>query len=66
MDYAELIKKLRSKLLISQNELANILKTNKVTISRWENGKFEPNYKYKRQLVILFNEHLPEEVKTHV
>lgn len=66
MNYAELIKKLRSKLLISQDELAKILETNKVTISRWENGKFEPNYKYKRQLVSLFNEHLPEEVKTHV
>lgn len=66
MNYSLLIKKLRNVLLISQSELAKLLGTNKVTVSRWENGKFEPNYKYKRQLVVLFNEHLPEEVRVHV
>lgn len=58
MNYPELIKSLRQNLIISQSELAEILGTNKVTISRWENGKFVPNYKYRRKLQELFIEHV--------
>ena len=55
--YPQKIKKLREKMIMSQEELAALLGTNKVTISRWENGKFEPNYKYKKLLNELFIKH---------
>lgn len=55
--YPQKIKTLREKMIISQEELATILGTNKVTISRWENAKFEPNYKYKKLLNELFIEY---------
>jgi DNA-binding transcriptional regulator YiaG len=55
--YPQKIKKLREKMIMSQEELATLLGTNKVTISRWENGKFEPTYKYKKLLNELFIKH---------
>ncbi len=54
MGYAEAIKKLRQKLLLTQNEFAELLGVKLVTISRWESGKFEPTMKMKRKLKVLF------------
>ncbi|AUD63494.1 hypothetical protein BK010_07745 [Tenericutes bacterium MO-XQ] len=53
MEYAKLIKSLREKLIISQTELAEILKVSFSTVNRWENGKHEPTIKVKRKIIEL-------------
>lgn len=55
MSYAERIKKLREKLIVSQKELGDILGVSYVTVNRWETGKFEPTIKMKRKLQELFD-----------
>lgn len=50
MTYAQKIKKLREVLLITQQELADLLGVSIVTVNRWENRKFEPTMKEKRKL----------------
>lgn len=54
MRYAEAIKNLRKKLLLTQNEFAELLGVKLVTVSRWESGKFEPTMKMKRKFRELF------------
>ena len=54
MTYAQKIKKLREVLLLTQQELADLLGVSIVTVNRWETGKFEPTIKIKRKLVELF------------
>lgn len=54
MDYRKAIKELREKLLVSQNELGKKLGVSFATVNRWENGRYEPNYKAKRKLRDLF------------
>lgn len=54
MKYEIAIKQLREAMLVSQAELASILNVSVVTVSRWENGKFEPTIKIKRKLYPLF------------
>lgn len=49
MDY--LIKLIRKKANISQQELADKLGTTVVTVSRWENGKAEPNKMARERLL---------------
>jgi DNA-binding XRE family transcriptional regulator len=56
MTYSERIIKLREALLITQQELANLLSVSVVTVNRWENNKFEPTMKGKRKLGKLFEE----------
>ncbi|MBI9008994.1 MAG: helix-turn-helix transcriptional regulator [Tenericutes bacterium] len=56
MTYAKKIKKLREVLLITQQELADLLGVSVVTVNRWENDKFQPTMKEKRKLVKLFKE----------
>lgn len=51
MTYAQKIKKLREILLITQQELADLLSVSIVTVNRWENGKYEPTMKIKRRFV---------------
>lgn len=41
-NYSKAILELRSKLNISQYELANILGVSFQSVNRWENGHFEP------------------------
>lgn len=57
MDYSNLIKRLRGKLILSQTELANLLGVSFSSVNRWENGKHEPTIKIKRKLNRLFDEH---------
>ena len=57
MTYAEAIKKLRSKMLLTQMEFANYLGVSFASINRWETGRFEPTMKIKRKLAPLFNDH---------
>ena len=54
MDYAKAVKELRRKLLVSQSELAKMVGVAFATVNRWENGGFEPSYKTKRKLRVLF------------
>lgn len=56
MNYANTIKELRSKLLLTQSEFANYLGVSFETVNRWENGKNEPTMKIKRKLRELFEE----------
>ncbi len=57
MTYAEGIKTLRKKLLITQTELAELLGVAFVSVNRWENGEFNPTMRIKRKLAPLFKEH---------
>ena len=54
MTYAIKIRKLREKLFVSQTELAQMLGVSFVTVSRWENNKFEPSLKIKKELSKMF------------
>lgn len=56
-NYAEAIKKLRSKMMLSQQEMAQLLGVSFASINRWENGVHEPTLKIKRKLRSLFNEY---------
>lgn len=56
MNWAENIKKLRNKMLLTQQELAKLLSVAYVSINRWENGVHEPTMKAKRELMKLFKE----------
>jgi DNA-binding XRE family transcriptional regulator len=53
MTYAQKIKKLREVLLITQQELADLIGVSIVTVNRWENGKYEPTMKIKRKIMEL-------------
>lgn len=53
MDYAKLVKMLREKLILTQNEFADLLGVNYTSVSRWENGSFEPTIKIKRKIIDL-------------
>ena len=56
-NYADAIKELRNKMLLSQEEFAKVLGVSFASINRWENGKHEPTIKIKRKLRSLFNEY---------
>lgn len=57
MTYAEAIKKLRNKMLLTQMEFAEYLGVSFASINRWETGRFEPTMKIKRKLDPLFKKH---------
>ena len=57
MTYAEAIKALRKKMLLSQTEMAKELGVAFVSINRWENGHCEPTIKAKRKLAPLFEKY---------
>lgn len=57
MNYAEAIKALRKKMLVTQIELAALLGVAFVSVNRWENGAYEPTMKAKRKLAPLFKKH---------
>jgi DNA-binding XRE family transcriptional regulator len=53
MDYQRLVKELRVKLILSQQEFADLLNVSFASINRWETGKHEPTIKMKRKIVEL-------------
>ena len=53
MDYSNLIKELRNKMLLTQTEFADLLGVSFGSVNRWENGKYEPTIKSKRKLKVL-------------
>lgn len=56
MGYKELIYLLRQKKCITQLELAKILNVGIASVSRWEQGHYEPTMKVKKKLRKLFIE----------
>ena len=57
MTYAKSIKKLRSKMLLTQMEFAQFLGVSFASINRWETGRFEPTMKIKRKLAPIFRKY---------
>ena len=57
MSYAEAIKKLRKKLILTQTEFAGLFDVTFSTVNRWESGKYEPTIKIKRKLNPYFKEY---------
>lgn len=56
MDYQKIIKNLRIKLVLSQQEFAELLGVSFTSVNRWENGKHEPTIKVKRKILQLCKE----------
>jgi len=56
INYALKIKEYRKHLFLTQDEFAKILSVSKVSVNRWETGKFEPTIKVKKKLYLLFIE----------
>ena len=54
MNYSAQIKALRMKMLLTQREFAELLGVSFETVNRWENGRYEPTMRIKRQLSELF------------
>lgn len=57
MKYAEAVKALRKKMILSQMEFADYLGISFGTVNRWENAKFTPTVKTKRKLAPLFEKY---------
>ena len=55
-DYPKALVELRAKLNISQHELADLLQVSYPSVSRWENGHFEPTKIVKIRVDILLKE----------
>lgn len=53
--YPDKIKRLRLKMLLTQEEFAHLLGVSFESVNRWENGKNEPTMKIKRKLAELFS-----------
>lgn len=56
LDYSKAILELRSKLSVSQHELAAFLGVSFQSVNRWENGHFEPTKIVKVKLIKMFND----------
>ena len=57
MDFKRLVKELRTKLIITQEEFADLLGVSFASINRWETGRFEPTMKIKRKLAPYFDKY---------
>ena len=55
MDYSNLIKELRNKMLLTQTELADLLGVSFGSVNRWENGKHEIKSDKANEIAKLFN-----------
>ncbi len=53
MNWALIVKNLREKLILSQTEFAELLGVSFGTVNRWENGKYEPTIKMKKEITKL-------------
>ena len=59
--YQEVIKKLRSKMILSQIEFAEELDVSFATVNRWKTGKHDPTIKAKGLLKPYFEKYEIEE-----
>lgn len=53
MEYSKILKQIRDKLFLTQQELADMLGVSFATINRWENHKNDPSIKGKKKIVEL-------------
>ena len=53
MDYQRLVIELRKKLILSRQELADLLGVSFSSVNRWEKGHHEPTIKIKRKIIEL-------------
>ena len=49
-NFAQKVKLLREKLIVSQTEFAEMVGVSFSTVNRWENGKSIPPYKHRRKI----------------
>lgn len=56
INYAQKIREYRERKLLTQEDLSKVLCVSVTSITRWENGKFEPTMAVKRKLRELFIE----------
>ena len=56
MDFSQTVKEIRTKLNMSQEQLARELHVSFATVNRWENGKNRPNMLAKKALYNFCNE----------
>ena len=56
INYSVKIKEYRERKFLTQEELAKILGVSKLSVTRWETGKFEPTMQIKKKLYQLFVE----------
>ena len=56
MNYASIVKRLRDKLILTQEEFAKLLGVSYMSVNRWESGKYAPTIKVKRKIVELCKE----------
>lgn len=57
MTYKEAVKKLRLKMLMTQEDFAILLDVSFATINRWETGKYVPTIKARRKLQPYFEKY---------
>lgn len=57
MEWSILVKQLREKLLLTQQEFAKKLGVSFASVNRWENGEYEPTMKVKRELMKMFKKY---------
>ena len=57
MKWSKLLKDLRSKLILSQKEMAELLGISFASLNRYENGHHEPTIKVKRRIKELCNQY---------
>ncbi len=57
MAYKEAVKKLRLKMLMTQEEFAKLLDVSFAAINRWETGKYVPIIKVRRKLQPYFEKY---------
>lgn len=56
MEYQKIIKNLRTKLVLSQQEFAELLGVSFTSVNRWERGHYQPTIKVKRKILQLCKE----------
>lgn len=56
INYAVKIKEYRQRKFLTQEDLAKVLSVSVTSVTRWENGKFEPTMQIKKKLYQLFIE----------
>lgn len=57
MDYSNDLKKLREKMLLTQEEFGKLIGVSFETVNRWENGRHTPTMKAKRKISKLANKY---------
>lgn len=55
-DYQKIVKSLRNKLILSQQDFAKLLGVSFASINRWEQGHHEPTISAKRKIISLCQE----------